>query len=310
MNNLNKSISVIEPVNEALEKTKILLFKPFNLEKWFLIGFCAWLTNLFCEGFGGGINFRLNGQTGSQTSQVPAEALNFFRNHTVAAIIITAAIITLFLAVLILFLWLSSRGRFMFLDCLAKNKGQIRQPWKVFKQQANGLFGFRLLLIIVSLICMTALSIPMMAVLVLAKTTAVSIIAAGILFFAILLLIFTAALILGLVQCLTFDFVVPIMYLQRTGILAGWRQFGALFWGRFWKFILYVIFKVLIVLCIAAIMSIIVFFSCCCCCIGIILFIPYIGTVILLPFFSFLRLYSLCFFRQFGSEFDVFLSAA
>ena len=54
-------ISVVAPVNEAIEKTRILLFKPFNLEKWFAIGFCAWLANLLREGVRGVFNFRFPG---------------------------------------------------------------------------------------------------------------------------------------------------------------------------------------------------------------------------------------------------------
>ena len=48
-------ISVIEPVGEALGKVNAILFRPFNIGKWFTIGFCAWLAYL---GKGGaGFNF-------------------------------------------------------------------------------------------------------------------------------------------------------------------------------------------------------------------------------------------------------------
>ena len=41
MDAIKKTISVIEPVSEAIEKTKIILFRPFDAEKWLVIGFCA-----------------------------------------------------------------------------------------------------------------------------------------------------------------------------------------------------------------------------------------------------------------------------
>ena len=41
-----REISVIEPIGAAFEKTKEILFKPFDIGKWFVIGFCAWLATL------------------------------------------------------------------------------------------------------------------------------------------------------------------------------------------------------------------------------------------------------------------------
>ncbi|HLX94273.1 MAG TPA: hypothetical protein VKU37_00855 [Verrucomicrobiae bacterium] len=41
-----REISVAEPVSPALEQVKRVLFRPFDLGKWFTIGFCAWLAQL------------------------------------------------------------------------------------------------------------------------------------------------------------------------------------------------------------------------------------------------------------------------
>ena len=56
-----RPISVVEPVGAAIEKTKCILFQPFDLAKWFIIGFCAFLATL---GGGGGGNFGGFGDTG------------------------------------------------------------------------------------------------------------------------------------------------------------------------------------------------------------------------------------------------------
>jgi hypothetical protein len=47
-----RDISVIEPIGAAIEKTKQILFQPFDIAKWFAVGFCAWLAAL---GNGGGV---------------------------------------------------------------------------------------------------------------------------------------------------------------------------------------------------------------------------------------------------------------
>src|SRR5579864_1348750 len=45
-------VSVIAPINPAIEHAKWLLFRPFDLGRWFTIGFCAWLAGLGQMGFG------------------------------------------------------------------------------------------------------------------------------------------------------------------------------------------------------------------------------------------------------------------
>ena len=309
MDALKKPISVIEPVNEAIEKTKILLFKPFDMEKWFVIGFCAWLANLIREGTRGMANFRYN-KTEMHASEASAKIIEFVSSH-IAAVSIAIIIGAVFLvAIIVLLLWLSSRGQFMFLDCLARNKAEIVRPWTAFKKQANSLFSFRVLLIVISGAIITGLSIPI-AILAIATTSANLNCAAGLAIIIVLvLLIIATVIVFGFVQVLTFDFAVPIMYLQKISLFAAWGKILPLLKGHFWKIMLFLLFKLLIKMCIGAIILGIVFIGCCFCCISAILFIPYIGTVALLPFPSFSRFYSLCFLRQFGSKFDVFAAEA
>jgi hypothetical protein len=151
------------------------------------------------------------------------------------------------------------------------------------------------------------MSIPIALLAIAAKSAGFNIAISIAMIFVLVLMIITAAIFFGLVKSLTFDFVVPIMYLQKISTFAGWGKFWSLLKGHFWKIMLFLLFKLLITICIGAIVFGIVLIGCCFCCISAILFIPYIGTVILLPFPSFLRFYTLCFLRQFGSEFDVFL---
>ena len=48
-------IEVFAPFGEAFETTRKILFQPFDLTKWFVIGFAAWLATMFS---GGGFNYR------------------------------------------------------------------------------------------------------------------------------------------------------------------------------------------------------------------------------------------------------------
>ena len=52
-------ISVTAPVGQAYERVKQMLFRPFDIGKWFVIGFCAWLATLGESG--SNFNFRFGG---------------------------------------------------------------------------------------------------------------------------------------------------------------------------------------------------------------------------------------------------------
>ena len=51
------SIPIVEPVTQAIHKTREILFDTFEMSKWLELGFCAFLMNL---GSGGGSNFNFN----------------------------------------------------------------------------------------------------------------------------------------------------------------------------------------------------------------------------------------------------------
>ena len=61
MNGEQPYVSVVEPLTPAIERVKTVLFRPFDLGKWFVIGFCAWLAQLGKYEGGGG-----SGQGGSR----------------------------------------------------------------------------------------------------------------------------------------------------------------------------------------------------------------------------------------------------
>ncbi len=300
-------ISVVAPVNEAIEKTRILLFSPFNLEKWFVIGFCAWLANLLREGVRGAFNFRFPNSR-HEVSQHWLKFVEFVKENIVIVSIVGAIVIILVLTVILVLLWLNSRGQFMFIDCLAKNKAQIAEPWKTFQKEANSLFKFRLVIIFASYLLITAFSIPV-ALLAYAIKSEILHLAAGIAAVcAAVLLIIVLALIFAVVQIITLDFAAAIMYRNRINATEAWRKFLSVLKNHFGKIILYLLFRIVLYAAVSVIIFTITLFGCCCLCgAGLILLLPYIGTVAFLPFLSFLRLYSLCFLRQFGNEFDVFV---
>jgi len=300
------TVSVIEPISPAFEKVKTILFSPFDLRKWFVIGFCAWLAYLG-KGGGGG-----NGGGGGRGGRAPnihegiGQAKVFVLENLAWIIPVALIGVALIIVLWLVFTWLSSRGRFMFLHCVAQNKAEVKVPWTKFQQHANSLFLFR---IVLGLIGFAAIGMPLL----LAGGIIAIMIAGNIPDIAgvfgivmIVLMIVAIAIVFTVIGKFTTDFVVPIMFLRTTSCIAGWREFLTILSANKARFVLYILFQIVIALVIFSIISMGFCIGLCFCCVSLLLLVPYIRTVILLPVLVFKRAYSLLYLGQFGPEFDVF----
>ncbi len=306
MNPVNLRVSVIDPINPAVERVKLLLFAPFDLGRWFVIGFCAWLAQLGRWNGGGG-----NAPGGGTGPSGPADALQRAREAIAGNLgwIVPLGIVlfVLGIGIALLFTWLSSRGRFMFLDCVARNVAHVRAPWHRFRNHAMSLFLFRIVVGLIALALMAAVIAPGIFLGVAAHVSgigAVSIIgliALGLIFLIIVILF-------AVVGLFTTDFVVPLMYLHALSCTQAWRMFLDLLSWNQGRFLLYVLFQIFLKI---AITTLVVGAACvtcgCACCF---LALPYIGTVVLLPVSTFVRSYSAYYLSQYGPQFNVFAPAA
>ena len=301
-------VSVIDPISPAIERVKAMLFKPFDLGKWFTIGFCAWLAYLGGGGGGGGGGPHWNAPHEQRTKI--AEGVNSAKEYLLDnlcwIIPLIAIVAVVIIGIGLLIAWLNSRGRFMFLHCVATNKSEVKVPWHKFRKHGNSLFLFRIVLGIIGLaiVAVPILGIVLLIITMVTKTVPMIASIPGIIIFG--LIIFALLIALSLVRKFTFDFVVPIMFLQTASCVAGWREFLAILSVNKAGFALYILFQIVIAIAIGTIVFIGFCIGCCFCCASLLLFIPYIGTVILLPLFVFKRAYSLYYLRQFGPGFDVF----
>lgn len=297
------SISVIDPISPAIEKVKVILFKPFDLGKWFIIGFCAWLAYLSGGGFH--CNFRFPFRGARHPGTLPGQLQNFFGKNIPWVILLGSIVFIVGIATAIVLLWLSSRGRFMFLDCVAQNKAEVKKPWHKFRRQGNSLFLFRLAVGIIFFLCFALFvgTIVLLIALLGRSRVHMGVPAVGALIFLLLIMV-PIGIVFVLIFKFTRDFVVPIMYIRSCTCIEAWQEFWTLLSGNKGKFTLYILFQIVIAIAIGAIVTAVVVMTCCCA--GVILAIPYIGTVLMLPLLVFRRAYSVCYFRQFGPGFDVF----
>lgn len=292
------NISVIDPIADAIERTKFILFSPFDIGKWFTIGFCAFLAFL---GEGGGSNFNGLGNFGNKGNAQSFQ--NAISTQLPLILTIAAFVIVIGIAIAALIFWLSSRGRFMFLHCVAKNVAEIKVPWSAYKSQGNSLFLFRISVAIIMMLIVAIIGggIFLSALLISGGAQVVlGVVLIVFLAMGLLSVVLTSALTLKFTK----DFVVPIMYLHRCTCVEGWRLFMPLLTSNKGNFTLYILFQIVINMAIGTMIVLLVVFTCCIA--GCIMAIPYIGAVLTLPLTVFMRSYSLYYFRQYSPQYNVF----
>lgn len=299
------SVEFIEysaPLGRAWARMKGMLLRPFNLEIWFVLGFTAWLARLWDNAGLGGSNWtRGQGRIDRDNfGDWNAGDFDWFGlSGLEAGFIVMLLLFGLVFAVALA--WLSSRGEFMFLDNVVHRRAKVTQPWREFGALADSLFLWRIGVQILGGILAIAMVLPVLLTIIpIAEGGAwrgIGILAAVLLGFVGLLVGIAAALI----NFWTDQFVVPIMYKRRLGILDGWRCFLPLLRERPLPMVLFALFYLVLAIGVGvAIMAV----GLVTCCVGwLLLAIPYLGTVVMLPVYVTGRALGPEFLGQFGEEY-------
>jgi hypothetical protein len=124
-------ISFVEPLSRAWERMRRILFDPFELSTWLVLGFSAWLAGLASGGAAGG---RAVGNVGDSIDDghvIGTEVQDFVDTiaHQMVWLPLILLGITLILALVVVVLWLSSRAKFIFLDNVVHERAEIVAPW-------------------------------------------------------------------------------------------------------------------------------------------------------------------------------------
>ncbi len=171
-------------IHKSIDRTMLMLFKPFSLKKWLCLLFIAWLAGAL----GGGGNFNSANPTkedskklknhsaqssvlgedqdspsyakieGQLSRDLPDQAVgfenqepdskwgNFFQGRNSRKIIIIICVglvgLSFFLALLLLFMWLGSRFKFIWFNTVVSNDASIVEPFNRYKKEGNSLLKF------------------------------------------------------------------------------------------------------------------------------------------------------------------------
>jgi len=294
-------ILYLEPLKKAWGRMKIALFKPFNITKWFVMGFSAFLAGLL-DGNKGTSGFQWDGDDTSfkEIVHFPDRAWEWLVSHP-GWFLAISIIALLAIAIVIVLLWVSSRGKFMFLDNVVRDKAEIVKPWNKYKNEGDSLFLWRL---VFGLICFISFLLFIIFIAVKAVYLHETSDPAFVLFLILgILLFFIMILIVAYISIFLDSFVVPIMYKKRIKVTKAWGDFLALFRKYFIYFILYGLFLFLLIILFGIFIVVAGLLTCC---VGfILLVIPYIGTVITLPFWYLIRAFSVEYLTQFSDEYKL-----
>lgn len=295
MNGNDRKIEILTPFNLALQWTTQVLFRPFDLEKWLVIGFAAFLSHL---AGGTGINFNPASFRNRNHWDFRTTSHNFYStsDHVSVWLIlfVTAAVFVIVIAIVLVLLWIGCRGRFILVDCVVRNRGSIKEPWREFREVANSFFGFLLAVVLLFMVMALVAGSPFILWLALhhgdVNFGPVIVLGLGLW----IAFVFVFALAWGLIS----QFMIVTMYRRRCGAVEAFRSTVSLIMSDPVPFILYILFLFVLSILVAMVSCIA---TCVTCCIAA---IPYVGTVILLPLYVFLAAYPLLFARQFGPDWD------
>jgi len=292
------SIRIIKPVTTAIKKTRCILF-PFDLKKWAMHGFCAWLAAL-PGNVGFGFN-RFGGRcTESQTWRTPFESIPGW----LIPLIITGGV--LLLAFLVFLFWVKFRGVFLFLHGIVSNQPAIAAPWRMYAGQGNSLFFFSLALAVGVMLCLLPLILFFIVSTALLFRGGMESAAGGMLLAVGLPLLILLVLLQSIVFCFTADFAAPLMMLRQCKAIQAWSELLLLLREFPGKFFLYFLFQALLNTAIAILTMLLLGLTCCICCTAAIPFVgSYLMSVLLLPLLVFRRAYALDFLAQFGPAYNL-----
>jgi hypothetical protein len=299
------AITFVDPLSRAVERMRQMLFQPFDLVKWLVLGFSAWLAGL-ASGAGGGTGAsNFDSDAWDRPGDVLRECGHAWDRllENVFLLPLGLLLISLLLVIVLLLLWISSRAKFIFLDNVVHDRAQIKEPWKRFQRLGNSLFLWRFGFVAA---CFAVLMGVALLVLAPAATLSLHDAVRGLSFAGMFLGILLAAVIgvvIAYILLLLENFVIPIMYRFDLKATDAWRAFLPWLRAHPGWFFLYGLFVLLAAIPVAFVIALLV---CCTCCI---VALPYIGTVILLPMWVAYRALGPEFLAQFDPKFDLFTPA-
>ena len=239
-----------EIIAASWEWTRTILFRPFQIKKWLVLGFIALLAGQFTYGANSRGNINLPKQDSGQPAieetteadrAAPAESVmpdplgkfftpiekatdfnrwSFFKETNKAVIIFI--IVFLFF----IFTWLYSRFSFIFLEAIVKNDASVKMPFHENKSAGNSYFLWNVIIALIGSAFVGLLGLAGYL-----SLSRIGIFSQGIkpgagrIILAVLPVLLTFIVFVIIAVLLNFvvrNFILPVMYKDKVGILKAW----------------------------------------------------------------------------------------
>jgi len=293
------SMQLVEPLNLAITRAQLILFRPLDLRRWFALGLIIFLAMLTrTGGFGSNIGFSWPfssspGGLGQSLRHGTQNGAAMIQANWVLSLILGSAALVAGTALAILFLWLSSRGQMMLIRAVASNDTGIRANWAATAREGHSLFLFRLAIWFIAaaaslvLILIGAIGAFLHSKMLLA------------LLVPLLLLFFLLVLSYAIVEFLVAAFVAPLMLHLRVGCIEGWRAFRPILAANLGIVLLIFVVRIAYFFAFGIVSTLA---TCCTCCIAA---LPLLHQTVFAPFYVFDRAFTLYALSSSGAEYQV-----
>ena len=224
-------ISAVDCISPAFEHTKQQLFRPFSLGQWTKLALVGLLAGEMGTG-GGSPNFNIPATSGGNTHQ---RLLSLPHVDSALLVPLILALIIVVPILWLLFLYVSSRMRFVLFDSIVEKQCQIGRMWRARREPAMQYFLWQLVFSLVTIAGMAVIiGVPALFAFLAGWFTSPSehvaaLILAGI---AVFFVFFIWIVLAACVHVFTKDFVVPQMALEGVSAFEGWRRLLGMLQGE------------------------------------------------------------------------------
>jgi hypothetical protein len=236
------TLSAVGSLEDAFAATRAFLW-PVDRGRWVRLVF----VTLFVGGAGGANPLQFGGTGGSSTpgpsdvpgAPAPSDALPSVGGAELA---IVAGIAVLVAAVIVGLLFVGSVMEFVFVESLRREAVTVRRYWRDHWRRGLRLFGFRLVLGVVTLGVAGVLVAAVVGPVVLGGSALFSV---GLLLVALPVFVLVAAVV-GLVNGFTTVFVVPVMLAEERPVLSAWRHLWPTLTANWKEYAVYTLLSVVL----------------------------------------------------------------
>ena len=314
---------VTESMGPAWETMKRILFRPFNAGTWFSFGFIFFLQSCMEGGGGGGNGLNLpgnssggsrghDGDTGNSVLRIAHDVANALGlsagpgelPDTGLLVIIVAVACVVAIPLIILSMWLGTRGQMMAIRSVAVGRGGIGEQWNATRDAGGMLFKFNLAMTAISFVLFVPLAVIGVVLLLPVIRDGVAIESMLPMLLGLGAVAILVMLPFFLIGAMARNFVAPIMLKHGIGAREGWVRFWAVGRNHLGSIIFFYVMRVVvgigagIVGFVASLLT---------CCLG---FLPVLHQTLMAPYYVFERAWVLEVLASMSPDFDMRSGAA